>query len=121
MQVERVWRDTMKLLQAMFSKTPEALNAVDMVRAAGELVLSMMDSVMFRVTDINQAIVAAPAVRVDDCLRSNATANNGLQSSLRAVGHDLGIDFAVSLQQPEDGSLATCPASVLPRTLRAPK
>ena len=95
----------MKLLQAMFSKAPEALDTVDVVRATGELILSMVDSVMLRVADINQSVIAPPAVRVDDCLRANATANNSLQSGFRAVRHDLCIDFAAPLQETEDGSL----------------
>src|SRR5437762_2086606 len=98
-------RDTMKLLQAMLGETPETLDAVNMVCATRELVLPMIDSIVLRVADINQAIVAAPPVRVDDRLRGNATANNGLQSSLLAVGHDLRIDTAFALQEAEDRCL----------------
>lgn len=98
-------RDSVELLQAMLGETPEALNAVDVVRATRELVLPMINSIVLRVADINEAVIAAPPVRVDNCLGSDATADNGLQSGLRAVGHDLRIDFAAPLQQPEDGCL----------------
>jgi hypothetical protein len=81
----------MKLLQAIFSEAPEALYPVDVVCAPRKLVLPMVNSIGFRVPDINEAVVAAPSVRVNDRLNSNATANNRLQSSLRAVGHDLRI------------------------------
>jgi hypothetical protein len=40
----------------------------------------VIDSVVLRKTGINQAVVAAPAIRMDDHIRLDATANNGLQS-----------------------------------------
>lgn len=97
----------------MFSKAPEALNAIDMVRASGKLVLPMINSVMLRVANINKSVVAAPAVTMDNRLRSNATANNGLQCGFRAVRHNLRIDFAVALQESEDTSLATSSTTAL--------
>ena len=78
MQIESACGDTIELLQATLSKAPEAFNAINMCRASDELIRAMIDSEVFRVSDINQAIVAAPAVRVDDSLSSHATANNGL-------------------------------------------
>lgn len=68
---------------------------------------------MLRVADINQPVVATPSIRVDDCLRCNATANNRLQGGFRAVRHDLRVDFTLTLQEPEDRSLTRCPAPVL--------
>jgi hypothetical protein len=68
-------RDAVELLQAMLGEAPETLDAVDVVRPAGELVLPVIDSVMLRVADIDQAVVAAPAVAVDDYLRREATAD----------------------------------------------
>src|SRR5947209_2676871 len=100
-------RNSMKLLQAMFSETPETLNPVDMVRASGKLILSVIDSVMLRVANINESGVTTPSIRMDNCLKSKATANNSLKRGLRAVRHDLRIDFAVRFQQTEDRSLAT--------------
>src|SRR2546423_1820420 len=106
-------RDAVELLQAMFSEAPEALNAIDVMCAPRKLVLPVVDSVVLRVADINEAIVAAPPVRVDDCLRLDATANNSLQSSLRAVGDDLRLDTAFALQESEDRSLTCCTTTAL--------
>ena len=113
MQVKLVGRNAVELLQAMFGETPEALDAVDVVRASGELILPVMDSVVLRVADINEAVIAAPPVRVDDRLGCDATADNRLQSNLRAVRHNLRIDFAAPLQETEDGSLTRRPATAL--------
>jgi len=71
-------RHTVELLQPTFSIAPEALDAVDMTQFISELVLSMMDAIMFRVTDINESIVTAPTVRVNNGLDRDATASNDL-------------------------------------------
>jgi hypothetical protein len=62
MKIEGVRRDSIELLKSAFSETPEALNAVDVLRATGELIGSMLDSEVLRVADIDQAILAAPSV-----------------------------------------------------------
>jgi hypothetical protein len=84
-----------------------------MMRPTHELALPMMDSEVLGVADINEAIIAAPAVRVDDCFESHATANNGLQRGLFAVGNDLRIDRTITLEDTEDDGLARCAAPAL--------
>ena len=44
MQIEGVCRDSIELLESPFSETPEALNAVDVLHAASELIGSMLDA-----------------------------------------------------------------------------
>jgi hypothetical protein len=102
MQVEGVSRDAIELLESPFSKAPEALNAVDVLRATGKHISSVLDSEVLRVADIYKAVVSAPAVGVDDGLRCDATADNSLSSGLLAVRHDLRIDLAVTLEEAED-------------------
>src|SRR5205085_11855470 len=84
-----------------------------MMCATHELVLTMIDSEVLRVADIHQAVIAAPAVRVDDGLSSHATANNGLQCGFLAVGHDFCVNTTVTLEDAEDNGLATGPAASL--------
>ncbi len=43
--------NAMKLLQAMFGKAPEALNAVDVVRATGKLIHAVIDSIVLGVAE----------------------------------------------------------------------
>ena len=78
MPIEFLRGDAMKLLEPMFSITPEALDAVDMTGAAHELILPVVDSVVLTVADIDESVVATPAVRVDDDLRGDAPTDNGL-------------------------------------------
>ena len=106
MQVEGASRDAVELLEPALTVAPEAFDPVDVVRATNKLIFAMMNSEVLRVSDINQAIVTAPAVRVDDGVERDAPANNGLQSRLFAVGHDLRVNAAISLEDAEDDSLA---------------
>lgn len=50
---------------------------------------------------------------MDYDLWGHAAADNGLQSGLLAVSHDLGVDLAVTLQETEDDGLARCATATL--------
>ena len=65
MPIELLRIDAVKLLETMFSITPEALNAVDMMRAAHKFALPVINSKVFGVAHICQAVVTAPSLRVD--------------------------------------------------------
>ena len=77
-QVEGCRRDAVELLEASLGRTPETLNTVDGCRASHELVLTMMDSKVLGIPDINQAVVTTPALSVDDGVACEAAAHNGL-------------------------------------------
>ena len=87
-------------------EAPERLDTVDMILATGELVFVMMNTVM-PVTIKHQAIVGAPAIRVDSAVGQHLTLDDGLQRLPRAVGHDLHVDVASSFEQAKDRNLAT--------------
>jgi hypothetical protein len=79
----------------------------------------MIDAKMLRVTDIDQPVVTAPAVGVNDRFRCYPPVNNGLQRLSAAVGHDLGVDRTVPFEDAEDDRLTR--RLLLSRTRRAPK
>ena len=51
-----------ELLQASFGKAPKAFDAVDVTRAKTELVIAMLDTQGLDIADINQSVIAAPAI-----------------------------------------------------------
>ena len=121
-QVELLRGDAVKLMQPTLGITPEALDAINVCRAAHELISPVVDPQVLRVTNIYKAVVTAPPVRVDDRFEGYATANNSLQSNLLSVGHDLRIDLALALEEAEDDGLARCATTARSlRTRRAPK
>jgi len=77
-----------------------------MVAASSELILAMMDTKMLFVTQVNQAVISSPSVGVDYALHIHLSSNDGLQSSLGAIRHDFGVDFATSLQNAKDRSFS---------------
>ncbi len=113
MQIEGVNRDAIEFLQATVAETPKALNALDVCCIADELILSMIDSVMLTVSDIDQPVITTPPITIDDDIGSDATANNRLQSALFAVRHNLGIDTTISLEDAADDRLARCATPAL--------
>ena len=59
-KVKRVSRHAIELLQSALGKAPEALDAINVTRAKAEFVVTMLDSQVFGITNIDQSIVAAP-------------------------------------------------------------
>ena len=104
---------TTESIQTGLGKAPEALDAVDMGFTSNELVLPVIDTQVLAVADINQAIVAPPAIGIDDAVQGNPTADNALQRSLSAVRDDFCVNAAVAFENAEDSRFAKGPASSL--------
>ena len=63
----------------------------------GELVAGMIDTDV-TIAEIDQAMVAAPAIGVDDGARVDPAADNTVEGGLGAVRDDLGVDAALALK-----------------------
>lgn len=57
---------------------PKPFNTVDVVTTFGKLILAVVNTKVFTITNIDQTIIAAPAVRVDDTFKLYFAANNRL-------------------------------------------
>ncbi len=110
MQIESLLRDIIEFLQSPFRRRPKTFYPVDMIRADGKLIIRVRHAKMFRVTDINHPVIAAPAVRMNDRFSSDMTANNRLQSSGFTVWHNLGIDRPVAFENTKDDCFTRCAA-----------
>ena len=96
----------MELGKPPFGIGPEGFNAVDMSSAVCKFILSMVDTIMLFVAQVNEAAVTSPVIRVDDAVGLYPTADNGQQRPSGAIGDDLGIDAAASLEDPKHRGLA---------------
>jgi len=99
MQVERMFGYAIKLGQPTFCIAPERLNTVNMPFTIRKFILAMIHSKVLIKANINQAVVASPAIRVNDSRRFYMTSDNVLQRSFRAIWHNLGINFTLPFQQ----------------------
>ncbi len=92
--------------------SPEALNTIDVVAAFGKFVVAVIDPKVLAITDINQAVITAPAVCIDDALQFDFAAYNRLSRGFRAILNDFRIDVTVPLKDAEDDRFAiSAPAS----------
>lgn len=110
MQVERVPRHPVELDQPALGIAPETLDAVDMHRAARKFVVAMIDPKMLVKAHINQAVIATPAIGVDDAGDVSAPPNDGLQCAFGGIRDDLGVDAVTALEQAKDDGLAASAA-----------
>lgn len=92
---------------------PEALDAVDVGSAPGELVAVVADTVVLLVTHVDDAVVRAEAVSMNRRRQLDFAANNRLKTGLFAVRHDLRVDAPVPFIDAEDDGLAARPAPAL--------
>lgn len=92
--------------QAGFGISPKSLDAIDVGLVCSELILSMVNPQVLSVTDIHKAIVASPAIRVDDTVQTDLSSNNPLQSGLGAIGDYFGVHVAITFEDAEDDSFS---------------
>ena len=100
--LELVPSHTMKLHQPMLGITPERLDTVDMPGAFDKLVVAMIDSKVLFQAEVNQPIVASPAVSVDEAIRVHFAADDGLQRGFVSIRDDFGIDTIAWFEQTKD-------------------
>ena len=63
----------------------------------------MVDTIMLLVSQINQAIITASGVGMDNTIQVHFAAYNALQRLLGAIGNDFRVDHATSLENAEYG------------------
>lgn len=105
-EVKRLLGYAIKFGEPALSVAPEAFDAVDMPLPISEFICAVIDSKMLVETNVHQAVITSPPIGVDDRTQINMAADNRLQGGLGAVGHDLGVDLAVTLEKTEYDGLA---------------
>jgi hypothetical protein len=106
MVIKRRSGHAVKLHESPFGIRPKGFDAVDVSSAVGKLVLSVVNTIMLLVAQINQAAVAAPGVGMDQAVRIDSAPNDGQQGLSGTIRHDLRIDRASSLEDSKDRGFA---------------
>lgn len=103
LEMEReVGFDPVELGESALGEAPEALNAIDVDTVTGKLVLGVVHSEVLVVAHVDETVVAAPPVRVDDGVERHLPADDGTQRGSGTVGDNLGVDSTVPLEDAED-------------------
>lgn len=106
MQVKSAWAHSSEPGEATFGIAPEALDAVDMGPPVSEFIAAMIDPEVLPIADIDQAVITAPAVGIDDAFRGHLSPYNRLQRGFGAIRDDFCIDFPVTFENAKDDSFA---------------
>ena len=73
-----------------------------MFLSISKFIVAMMYTIMFFVSQINKAVVATPGIRVNDAFWFYFAANDGLQGFASAIGNNLCVDLAASLEKTKN-------------------
>ena len=76
-EMEGVFGHTLEPGEPDLVHAPAALDAIDVDRAAGEFILRLVDTKV-AVAEIDEAVLATPAIRVDDGAWVHSPANDPL-------------------------------------------
>ena len=105
-QFEGLCWDAVELGESSFGITPERLDAVDVAFTGSEFVVAVVDPEMLVETDIDQAIIATPAVGMDDRTQVDFAPDHRLERGFGAIGDDFGVDLALAFEDTEDDGFA---------------
>lgn len=103
--------DAVELDDAPLGEAPEGLDAIDVRFSVGEFVLTMIDSQVLGIADIDESMVATPAVRVNHTLQTHLAANHLLQRLFPGIRDNFREDPTVAFEDSEDDCFATCSAT----------
>ena len=113
MQKKFLLAKSVELQHSAFRKGPKTLDPVDVSTLIRELIGLMVNPKMLLESDIDQALIAGPKVRVNDGVKTHFAPYNCLQRTLFAVRNYLRIDPSVSFENAEDDRLATSSTAAL--------
>ena len=102
MQEKGYLADTSELGKASFRVAPKAFYAIDMATLIGKFIVPVVDPEMLLIAYINQAVIATPAIGMNDAFDADSASDNRLKRGTAAIRHDLCIDLALALEDAKD-------------------
>ena len=109
MQMEGHFTQPSKFGKPGLGIAPEAFDSIDMTFTMHKFVLPVVDSEVFFITKVNEAIVPSPAIRMNDAFGIYTTPNNRLQRGSSAIRNNFGEDFPVAFKDTKNNCFAESP------------
>jgi len=106
MQMEGHFTQPSKFGKPGLGIAPEAFDSIDMTFTMDKFILPVVDSKVFFIAKVNEAIVPSPAIRMNDAFEIYTTSNNRLQRGSPAIGNNFGEDFPVAFKDTENNCFA---------------
>ena len=88
--------------QTSFGISPKTLYAIDMAIFIGKFIVTMVDSIMFLVTEIYQTVIPSPTVRMNNTFGIHAATDDALQSDLGAIRDNLCINLPLPFEESKN-------------------
>jgi len=120
-QSKGAFADASELIEPPFSDGPEVLDAVNMIGSVHKFIVSMLDPIVFFVTEVYQAVIGLKSVGIDRRVNIHLLPYDRHQRALRAILDNLGIHLSAAFDQTEDNVFAPCSAAPNPTDPAGPK
>jgi hypothetical protein len=114
MPIEGLFPEPSNPEEPCFGIPPEALNPIHMRAVPDKFIFAVIDAEMFPIPHIDQAIIAAPPIRVDHTVQGHLPTNNPLQRGFSTVRDEFGVALSLPLKQAKDDGLAIGTSSSFP-------
>lgn len=118
MQMKALFSQPSEPGQPGFGIAPEAFYPIDMTLLISKFILGVVHPQMLLIPDVHKAVVASPAIRMDDALQIDTASNDCLERGAAAIRNDLGVYPALPFKDSENDGLAARAASA--HSLNAP-
>ena len=105
----------------MLGAALERFNTVNMPRTTDKLIATMMSPEIFGKTHVNQPLITAPTVGINDTPDTDTTSNDLLQRCFGRIGNNPGINLPPRFKMPKTMVFPPAPYPRLPLIRLAPK
>ena len=85
MQAKSTFADTSELIEPCFCNSPKVLNPIDMVMAVSEFIASMLDPIVFFITNVYKSITGLKSVGINGRVLIDFLLYNGRYFSFSKV------------------------------------
>jgi len=106
MQMEGQFTQPSKFGKPGLGIAPKAFDSIDMTFTMDKFILPVVDSKVFFIAKVNEAIVPSPAIRMNNAFEIYTTSNSRLQRGSPAIGNNFGEDFPVAFKDTENNCFA---------------
>ena len=106
MKIECMSTETSKLTYSGLCICPEAFDTIDMRSTCNKFSISMVNSKMFFIPQVDKAVIPSPSIRMDDCSKVNAAVYNFLERASRTIGNNFCINTTISFEDAKNDSFS---------------
>ena len=111
MQAKSTFANASELVEPGFRDAPKVLNAIDMVTAVSKFIASMLDPIVFFITEVYKAVIGLKSIGINRRVLIDLLLYNGHQRASGAVFNNLGVNLTTAFDQAEDNVFTPGPAT----------